>query len=281
MKYDVFISYSSKDREVAFKICNMLESTGLICWIAPRNVDGGKKYAREIIDAISESSVVLFILSRNSNISSHVESEIDIAFNNGKIIIPFRIDDTQISPELSYYINKRHYIDGMPNLESSFQQLKESVIRNIPRLQAEVAKEDAMSVLAKEMDVTVDKLNLTILQAEKILEYDSKIEIDQTGSRYDILQNDQGEIVIILSARKGGPENPRIVTDGHNNTVLLYRHKQSAVYLNGLNEQALSAIVNVDNIRVAEIYGDEVMREYYVPVRTVIDITKFLDDKNS
>lgn len=35
MKYDVFISYSSKDSGVAFDVCAMLEAAGLTCWIAP------------------------------------------------------------------------------------------------------------------------------------------------------------------------------------------------------------------------------------------------------
>ena len=48
MKYDVFISYSSKDSGVAFDVCAMLEAAGLTCWIAPRNVYGGKSYAREM-----------------------------------------------------------------------------------------------------------------------------------------------------------------------------------------------------------------------------------------
>ena len=67
MEHDIFISYSSKDRDTAFSICNMLENNNLLCWIAPRNVTGGKSYAREIIEAINKSTVVLFIFSDNSN----------------------------------------------------------------------------------------------------------------------------------------------------------------------------------------------------------------------
>lgn len=81
MKYDVFISYSSKDSGGVFEVCAMLEAVGVTCWIAPRNVFGGKSYAWEIIEAITESAGVVFIFSSYSNCSSHVESEIDIAFN--------------------------------------------------------------------------------------------------------------------------------------------------------------------------------------------------------
>lgn len=151
MKYDVFISYSSKDSGVAFDVCAMLEAAGLTCWIAPRNVYGGKSYAREIIEAITESQIVLFIFSSYSNCSSHVESEIDIAFNQEKVIIPFRIEEVKMSPELTYYINKKHHIDGIPEPALSFDILKESVLNNIPRLQKELDKERAYKLLREDL----------------------------------------------------------------------------------------------------------------------------------
>ena len=42
------------------------------------------------------------------------------------------------------------------------------------------------------------------------------------SSRYDILQNEEGEILIIIDSRAGGPEEPRFVYDG-GETALLYR----------------------------------------------------------
>ena len=33
----VFISHSSKDKEIADAICQHLESAGVLCWIAPRD----------------------------------------------------------------------------------------------------------------------------------------------------------------------------------------------------------------------------------------------------
>ncbi len=35
MKYDVFISYSSKDSGVAFDVCAMLEAAGLLVGLLP------------------------------------------------------------------------------------------------------------------------------------------------------------------------------------------------------------------------------------------------------
>jgi hypothetical protein len=37
----IFISYSSKDRDIAETICQALEARGLDCWIAGRDVHAG------------------------------------------------------------------------------------------------------------------------------------------------------------------------------------------------------------------------------------------------
>lgn len=47
------------------------------------------------------------------------------------------------------------------------------------------------------------------------------INSEQEG-RYDILQNNEGAILIMIKQRRGGPENPRFVYDG-GDTALLYR----------------------------------------------------------
>jgi len=37
MTHDVFISYASKDKQIAYAICAKLEGKKMRCWIAPRN----------------------------------------------------------------------------------------------------------------------------------------------------------------------------------------------------------------------------------------------------
>jgi hypothetical protein len=52
----VFISYASADAALAQKVCAALEATGILCWIAPRDVIPGTFYADAIVGAIDESS---------------------------------------------------------------------------------------------------------------------------------------------------------------------------------------------------------------------------------
>lgn len=99
------------------------------------------------------------------------------------------------------------------------------------------------------------------------LNMDKDISSENEG-RYDILQNAAGEIMILIKQRHGGPENPRFVYDG-GSKALLYRSRESAVILDAIAAEARSPIKIVDEVLVVELVGDEVAREYMVPVRIV------------
>lgn len=280
MKYDVFISYSSKDSGVAFDVCAMLEAAGLTCWIAPRNVYGGKSYAREIIEAITESQVVLFIFSSYSNCSSHVESEIDIAFNQEKVIIPFRIEEVKMSPELTYYINKKHHIDGIPEPALSFDILKESVLKNIPRLQKELDKERAYELLREDLgDFDIEFLKSVLLNSRNNTADPEDInnEDNVADNEFDIIQNSVGELCLLIKSRNGRPRKPCFIYDNSNFTIL-FRNNSSAVFLEDIHPGAVDALNKVNQMLVVELNNDEVAREYVVPIVLVEGLTSYIQD---
>lgn len=280
MKYDVFISYSSKDSGVAFDVCAMLEAAGVTCWIAPRNVYGGKSYAREIIEAITESQVVVFIFSRYSNCSSHVESEIDIAFNQEKVIIPFRIEEVKMSPELTYYINKKHHIDGIPEPALSFDILKKSVLNNIPRLQKELDKERAYELLKEDLgDFDIDFLKSVLLNSRNNtadlgdIHYEDNVDENE----FNILQNAAGELCLLIRSRNGRPRKPCLICDESSFTIL-FRNNSSAIFLEDINPVAVDALNKVNQILVVELNNDQVAREYVVPVVLVEGLKSYMQD---
>ena len=94
-------------------------------------------------------------------------------------------------------------------------------------------------------------------------------------SRYDILQNKKGESLIIINSRSGGPENPRFIYDG-GATALLYRTKDMAVVFRGVAEGARKPLKMVTSMLIVEVEGDEVIREYDVPVRIVKDVESLI-----
>ncbi|MCM1324591.1 MAG: hypothetical protein NC218_10755 [Acetobacter sp.] len=90
-------------------------------------------------------------------------------------------------------------------------------------------------------------------------------------SRYDILQNEKGEILIIINSRAGGPENPRFVYDG-GETALLYRTKDIAVVFKNIASEARMPLKSISSMLIVEVEGDDVAREYTVPVRIIKDV---------
>ncbi|MDR1694374.1 MAG: hypothetical protein LBR70_04185 [Lactobacillaceae bacterium] len=90
--------------------------------------------------------------------------------------------------------------------------------------------------------------------------------------KYNILQNSKGEIMIMIDSFPGGPENPRVVYDG-GDTILLYRSRESAVYLRKVEEEARKPVKSVDEILIVEFdEDDDVAREYKAPLRIVKSI---------
>ena len=72
----VFISYSTKDRDRAFDVRNYLESVGVRCWMAPRDIPSGSNYAYIIERAISNCAIFLLLVSRDSVQSVWVNKEV-------------------------------------------------------------------------------------------------------------------------------------------------------------------------------------------------------------
>ena len=78
----VFLSHSSKDAEFVMSVCNELESSGLSCWIAPRDIEYGANWAESIANGLLENTeLFVFFLSENSNNSKQVLREINLAID--------------------------------------------------------------------------------------------------------------------------------------------------------------------------------------------------------
>ena len=126
-----FISYSSKDKNIADNLCSKLENNGIKVWYAPRDVHG--PYADAIANAIDRAQYFIVILSQNSISSEHVLNEIDLAFQNisqGLKFKPLRIDDTLFTASFKYYLSRQHWMDAtVPPLEERLIEFVSNISR--------------------------------------------------------------------------------------------------------------------------------------------------------
>lgn len=113
--HDIFISYSSADKDTADTVCTVLEENGISCWMAPRNITPGVPFSESIIDGIKSSKVFILIFSQSSNNSVQVVREVDRAVHNGLSVINFRLVDEPLSKQLEYYLSSVHWMDAFPS----------------------------------------------------------------------------------------------------------------------------------------------------------------------
>jgi hypothetical protein len=128
MAHDVFISYAQNDKPTADAACHGLESAGIRCWIAPRDVPAGSNWKTQLVEAIRHARLMVLVFSSEADRSPQVMREVDIAFESGAPIVPFRIEDVKMSDEMYYCIAARHWLDALnPPLEEHIARLTADV----------------------------------------------------------------------------------------------------------------------------------------------------------
>jgi len=128
MAFDVFLSYSSKDKTAADAACSVLEAHGIRCWVAPRDILPGADWGESIIEAINGCKLMVLIFSGNANASQQVKREVERVVNRGLPIIPVRIEDVLPSQALEYFLSTPHWLDAFtPPLERHLEHLAATV----------------------------------------------------------------------------------------------------------------------------------------------------------
>lgn len=157
--YEVFISHSSLDKEIANQLCKYLEDNGISCWIAPRDVNAGNDYGSEISTGIEHSGIFFLLLTENANASGHITNEVNLAFNKRKTIIPFMVSDFTLSKSLDYYLGKSHWIKAGSTPEKYFGQLLKQIQLS---LELVTKKEDKGAIKAVLQSISPEHLTVVI-----------------------------------------------------------------------------------------------------------------------
>jgi biotin transporter BioY len=140
MPHEVFVSYSSDDKSTAETVCDALESNGMHCWIASRDILPSTDWGGAIVNAINASRVMVLVYSAKANDSPQIKREVERAVNRGLAVIPFRIEDVPMSPTLEYFMSTPHWLDAFtPPLQDHLDRLVQTTRVILDRTGADVA----------------------------------------------------------------------------------------------------------------------------------------------
>lgn len=132
MQYDVFISYSRQNMELADRVEKTLKSRGLRCFIDRESIEIGEDFAEKIGKSIYHSEVLLLIWTPESNQSDNVAREVNLAQVYSKIIIPFQIGDFIPHYRMAYMLalaNRADKRQGFSDVE--LDKLADKIIKSI------------------------------------------------------------------------------------------------------------------------------------------------------
>ena len=127
MKYDVFISYASENQKIVEALSHFLEVDGIRCFIAYRDIPYGVKWEAAIPEAIENSQMMLAICSDPFNLSPQTDKELSLCSRELKPILPFRIENSELTGVKKYILSSINWIDAIPNPEQKFSAVRESI----------------------------------------------------------------------------------------------------------------------------------------------------------
>ena len=128
MKYNVFISHSTKDAKAVKIIREHLERSGITCFVSDRNLHHVNEWQKQLSDNMDCSDMLLYVHTRNSNASSEVGREINYFESKCcRPVLVYRLDDEEYANDRSYYLQSINFIDSLQCASQGLEVLLQDV----------------------------------------------------------------------------------------------------------------------------------------------------------
>ena len=161
MKY-IFLSYSTKDSNTAYKLKGFLESEGFVVWMAPLGIPVGKKYPEIIESVIRESELFLLLASNNICKSNWIDKEVERAINYSRKLIIFKIDNCTYNDVFNFLLACVQCSEVIKDISledpaflRAYNDLKTLFNSDVPSKHINIAKNDEVSI--KESGLTKEE----------------------------------------------------------------------------------------------------------------------------
>ncbi|MFH1076993.1 MAG: toll/interleukin-1 receptor domain-containing protein, partial [Pseudomonadota bacterium] len=208
---EVFISYSTKNSELAQFLCNQLEGSGAACWISPRDIPSGQNWANSIVNGITDAKLTLLLVSEASLASEEVAKEIDLANGMRKTMLPVRIENVTLKGAFLYHLSNKQSVDALGDDKfTRFNSTTETVL-------ALLNKKDVVS-----KDIVAGSISDQAKKLVHSLNQKHRQRLDKINAMFSC-QEKEDHLVLFLPLRIGATGVDLILLfDSKNKTMEIY-----------------------------------------------------------
>ncbi len=110
-EFELFISYSSQDRERVLAIAAELEAAGVRLWVDRAKIEGGTAWGREIVLGVQGCKVFALMCSDSCMRSRNVAQEIQLAWKYQKPYLPLLLESISYPEQVEYFLEGWQWIE--------------------------------------------------------------------------------------------------------------------------------------------------------------------------
>jgi len=155
---DVFISYSRRNSDQVAELVERLQERGVAVWLDQSGIDAATRWSEEIVNAITGCKVFLFVASATSFESENVATELSIAKEEHKPILPIYLEPVKVPASIRYQLaGIQHQELFGPGAEKAF----EAILRSLNKLGVQTGGEP--SATAQPARRKLEPLRLALL----------------------------------------------------------------------------------------------------------------------
>ena len=104
MSSEVFVSYSSQDRDRVIPVVQHIRNSGISVWVDEGNIHAADLWSEQIVQAIADCKIMVVMLSENSTDSHNVIKEVMLSSEQKKILLPVYLEPAEIPAKLQYQL---------------------------------------------------------------------------------------------------------------------------------------------------------------------------------
>jgi hypothetical protein len=156
MSAEVFISYSSFDRDRVMPVVDSLRSKRISVWVDEGNIHAADLWSEQIVQAIADCQVMVVMLSQNSTDSHNVVKEVMLASEQKKALLPVYLEPSDVPAKLQYQLAGIQHLElyGQDD-EQVLKDLENGLAKHGISLDGEASKQQFTTV--KHHDNTKEK----------------------------------------------------------------------------------------------------------------------------